>query len=114
MLYELVLSCFQNPSRFGNIKLRVVLAFVREQRKLLIPTRCTTRKIYCPPPPGMIGTSGFHRPLSNPDPADEAAKAGAILELSKLLIVAINRTASGDLESPVGLSCYTLRLQSSS
>jgi hypothetical protein len=36
--------------------------------------------------------------LINPDPADEAAKPGAILDLSKLLAVAINQTASGDAE----------------
>src|SRR6266699_2615093 len=36
--------------------------------------------------------------LINPDPADEAAKPGAILELSKLLGVAINQTAIGDAE----------------
>ena len=36
--------------------------------------------------------------LINPDPADEAAKPGAILELSKLLVVAINQTARGDAE----------------
>ena len=34
--------------------------------------------------------------LIKPDPADEAAKPGAILDLSKLLVVAINQTASGD------------------
>jgi hypothetical protein len=36
--------------------------------------------------------------LINPDPVDEAAKPGAILELSKLAAVAINQTASGDAE----------------
>ena len=36
--------------------------------------------------------------LINPDPADEAAKPGAILDLSKLLVVTINQTASGDAE----------------
>ena len=36
--------------------------------------------------------------LINPDPADEAAKPGAVLELSNLLAVAINQTASGDAE----------------
>ena len=36
--------------------------------------------------------------LINPDPADEAAKPGAILELSKLLVVAINQTVRGDAE----------------
>src|SRR5438034_2656775 len=36
--------------------------------------------------------------LTNPDPADEAAKPGAVVELSKLLVVAINQTAIGDAE----------------
>jgi hypothetical protein len=36
--------------------------------------------------------------LINPDPADEAAKPGAVVELSKLLNVAINQTAIGDAE----------------
>jgi hypothetical protein len=34
--------------------------------------------------------------LINPDPADEAAKPGAIGELSELMVVAINQTAHGD------------------
>ena len=36
--------------------------------------------------------------LINPDPADEAAKPGAVIELSELMIVAINQAASGDAE----------------
>jgi hypothetical protein len=36
--------------------------------------------------------------LINADPADEAAKPGSVLELSKLLVVAINQTAIGDAE----------------
>jgi hypothetical protein len=36
--------------------------------------------------------------LINPDPADEAAKPGAVLELSKLLVVAIDLTTTGDAE----------------
>jgi len=36
--------------------------------------------------------------LINPDPADGAAKPGAVVELSELLVVAINQTAIGDAE----------------
>jgi hypothetical protein len=36
--------------------------------------------------------------LTNPDPADEAAKPGAVLDLSTLLAVAIDQTAIGDPE----------------
>jgi len=36
--------------------------------------------------------------LINPDPADEAAKPGAIVELAELMVAAINQTASGDAE----------------
>lgn len=36
--------------------------------------------------------------LIDPDPADEAAKPGAVIELSKLLTVAIDQTANGDAE----------------
>ncbi len=36
--------------------------------------------------------------LISPDPADEAAKPGAIVNLSKLMAVAIDQTATGDPE----------------
>ena len=36
--------------------------------------------------------------LVNPDPADEAAKPGSILEPLETAVVAINQTASGDAE----------------
>jgi hypothetical protein len=36
--------------------------------------------------------------LANPDPADEAAKPGAIINLSELVGVAIDQTANGDPE----------------
>lgn len=36
--------------------------------------------------------------LVDPDPADEAAKPGAVIRLSKLMTVAIDQTANGDTE----------------
>jgi hypothetical protein len=51
-----------------------------------------------PPNPPSRSIDYLRSSLINPDPADEAAKPGAILELSKLLVVAINQTASGDAE----------------
>ena len=50
------------------------------------------------PGPPSRSIDYLHSSLVNPDPVDEAAKPGAILDLSKLLVVAIQQTASGDAE----------------
>jgi hypothetical protein len=50
--------------------------------------------------PGGVSRSIDYLRLSllNQDPTDEAAKPGAVLELSELMVVAINQTAHGDAE----------------
>jgi hypothetical protein len=50
--------------------------------------------------PGGVSRSIDYLRLSlvNPDPGDEAAKPGAVLELSGLMVVTIDQTARGDVE----------------